>query len=194
LGLLHHPPSSVVYDAVVGSSAQDVDMPRNTRAVFLKPLSELLSLSGRRALITGSASGIGEAIAYSFAEAGADLELADMDEAGLRSVREELSRFNVETNIHRVDLLKKEDRHALWRTLERRDPDILVNNAGIYPFRDFLEMDENFLQSHGGQPELRLLALPAHDKEKTEQRRSHHKCELHRGDLAFCRGAGSLQY
>ena len=120
-------------------------MPRNTRAVFLKPLSELLSLSGRRALITGSASGIGEAIAYSFAEAGADLELADMDEAGLRSVREELSRFNVETNIHRVDLLKKEDRHALWRTLERRDPDILVNNAGIYPFRDFLEVDESFL-------------------------------------------------
>lgn len=120
-------------------------MPGNIRAGVLKPLSELLSLSGRRALITGSASGIGEAIAYRFAEAGASLELADVDEAGVKSVREELSSFNVETNIHCVDLLKKEDRHTLWKTMERRDPDILVNNAGIYPFRDFLEVDETFL-------------------------------------------------
>lgn len=120
-------------------------MPENARAHVLKPLSELLSLSGRRALITGSATGIGKAIAYRFAEAGADLELADVDEAGLRSVKEALSRFNVETNIHCVDLLKKEDRHALCKTLEKRDPDILVNNAGIYPFRNFLEVDEGFL-------------------------------------------------
>jgi len=38
----------------------------------LEPLSELISLEGKRALITGSAAGIGRAMAYRFAEAGAD--------------------------------------------------------------------------------------------------------------------------
>jgi len=49
----------------------------------LKPLSELISLEGKRALITGSAVGIGRAMAYRFAEAGADLELVDMNKKGL---------------------------------------------------------------------------------------------------------------
>jgi len=44
-----------------------------------KQLSGLISLEGKRALITGSASGIGEAIAYRYAEAGADLKLVDID-------------------------------------------------------------------------------------------------------------------
>lgn len=46
----------------------------------LSPLSELISLKGKKALITGSGTGIGEAIAYGFAEAGANLELLDIDE------------------------------------------------------------------------------------------------------------------
>jgi len=41
----------------------------------LKPLADLLSLRGERALITGAASGIGAAMARRFAEAGAGLEL-----------------------------------------------------------------------------------------------------------------------
>ena len=45
-----------------------------------KSLSELVSLKGRRALITGSAAGIGKAMANRFAEAGADLVIVDVDE------------------------------------------------------------------------------------------------------------------
>jgi len=37
----------------------------------LRPIGELISLKGKRALITGSAAGIGRAMAYRFAEAGA---------------------------------------------------------------------------------------------------------------------------
>jgi len=46
----------------------------------LTPLSALISLDKKRALITGSGSGIGRAIAYRFDEAGARLELVDINE------------------------------------------------------------------------------------------------------------------
>jgi len=112
----------------------------------LKPLSELISLKGRRALITGSAAGIGKAIACRFAEAGADLELIDKNRHGLRALEKELSPFKTKINIHTVDLSKKEDIDSLWDKLEGREPDILVNNAGMYPFKNFLEVDDTFLR------------------------------------------------
>jgi NAD(P)-dependent dehydrogenase (short-subunit alcohol dehydrogenase family) len=111
----------------------------------LPPLSELISLKGKKALITGSALGIGKAMACRFAEAGADLELVDMNERGLKTVAGELSRFEVKINIHKVDLSSKEEVDALWGKLKGEEPDILVNNAGIYPFRNFLEVDDDFL-------------------------------------------------
>jgi NAD(P)-dependent dehydrogenase (short-subunit alcohol dehydrogenase family) len=109
-----------------------------------KPLTELMSLKGKRALITGSASGIGKAIAFRFAEAGADLELVDLDLEGLTEVRDGLSSFPVEIGVHRVDLAEKEEISGLWDGLG--DVDVLVNNAGTYPERDFLEIDGEFLE------------------------------------------------
>lgn len=111
----------------------------------LKPLSELVSLHGKRALITGSAAGIGRAIAYRYAEAGAELELVDIDEGGLRAVREDLSQFKVQITTHKTDLSRKEDIDVLWKKLRDRGPDIVVNNAGVYPFKNFLKVDEGFL-------------------------------------------------
>jgi NAD(P)-dependent dehydrogenase (short-subunit alcohol dehydrogenase family) len=111
----------------------------------LKPLSELISLQGKRALITGSAVGIGRAMAYRFAEAGADLELVDMNKRGLGLVRNELSWLGSDIDIYKVDLSKEEEIGALWEELSGKEPDILVNNAGIYPFKNFLEVDDAFL-------------------------------------------------
>ena len=112
----------------------------------VKPLYELVSLEDKRALITGSAVGIGKAIAYRFAEAGADLELVDINKKGLRAVKKELSQFKSEINIHKVDVSKKEEIDVLWEELNGEEPDILVNNAGIYPFKNFLEVDDAFLK------------------------------------------------
>lgn len=111
-----------------------------------RSLSELVSLRGKRSLITGAASGIGRAMALRFAEAGSNLELVDINLEGLKDVKKEVSRFDVEVNIHKVDLSRKKEIDALWSKLEGREPDILVNNAGMYPFRDFLEVDEEFLE------------------------------------------------
>jgi 3-oxoacyl-[acyl-carrier protein] reductase len=103
-------------------------------------------LAGKSALITGSATGIGEAIAYRFAEAGADLHLVDIDNEGLNTVRRHLSESKVRTEIHSLDLSEKHQIDSLWKKLDRREPDILVNNAGIYPFRRFVEVDEEFFK------------------------------------------------
>ncbi len=110
----------------------------------LPSLSQLVSLKGKRALITGAAAGIGKAIADRFAEAKADLELVDIDSAALGRTRDELSESGGQVNAHVVDLSNKDQIDALWNTLDGHEPDILVNNAGIYPFKHFLEADEAF--------------------------------------------------
>ena len=110
------------------------------------PLAELISLKNKTALITGAGAGIGEAIAQRFAEAGANLELVDIDEAKLSAVKEDLQQFNIETNIHKTDLSKKNEIDNLWGKLKGKTPDILVNNAAIYPSKPFLEVDAEFLK------------------------------------------------
>jgi 3-oxoacyl-[acyl-carrier protein] reductase len=112
----------------------------------LKSLPELISLKGRRALITGCALGIGRAMAHRFAEAGADLELVDINRRGLGVIRKELAAFTSEINLHLADLSQREEIETLWEYLSGREPDILVNNAGVYTFKRFLEVDETFLK------------------------------------------------
>ena len=111
----------------------------------LKPLPELVSLKGKTALITGAAGGIGKAIAYRFAEAGASLELVDINDEPLEALGKGLLPF-APVNIHRVDLAREEEIDSLWGELKGKEPDILVNNAGIYPFKNFLEVDSAFLK------------------------------------------------
>lgn len=80
-----------------------------------------IDLSGRRALVTGGASGIGAAIARAFAEAGAEVTVADLNAEGAQALADEIG-----GRAWAVDL---SDTSAL-AGLEL-DVDILVNNAGI---------------------------------------------------------------
>lgn len=112
-----------------------------------KPLVELFSLSGKTALITGAASGIGKAMACRFAEAGADLVLVDINEEKLKVCCDELSKFKVRIESFNVDLCKKSAIEQLWAKLDGKEPDILVNNAGIYPMKSFVELDEAFVKN-----------------------------------------------
>ena len=107
-------------------------------------IEQLISLEGKRALITGAAGGIGRAIAWRYAEAGAELQLVDVDAATLRTTAAELEAAGYRVASYVIDLSRKEQIDELWAQLAGREPDILVNNAGVYPFREFAGADEAF--------------------------------------------------
>lgn len=112
----------------------------------MSTIYELVSLKGKVSIITGAASGIGKAIALRFAEAGSQLELIDIDFKGLENLRKEITgKFNVKVNVYNADLSRKEEIDALWSKWKDSPPDILVNNVGIYPFKKFLELDEEYV-------------------------------------------------
>jgi len=113
---------------------------------MLKPIGKLMSLEGKAALITGAAAGIGRAIAYRFAEAGADLQLVDINRQGLKETQMELVSLGHKVDILHADLSATEEINRLWLELKGQEPGILVNNVGIYPPQDFLALDAELWQ------------------------------------------------
>ena len=108
----------------------------------LGSIPEVTSLKGKTAIITGAANGIGEAISKRLGEAGASLILIDIDQSGLNKLESKLQETGAEVSTHVVDLGNKDEIDGFW---ENAQADILVNNAGIYPIKDFLELDPEFL-------------------------------------------------
>lgn len=114
----------------------------------MRMTKDLVSLAGRRVLITGAASGIGKAIALRFADAGADLILLDVDPIGVAQTAEEVSALAGSVLTHVVDLADKAQIDIYWQRFGSGPgvPDTLINNAGAYPMRDYLEVDSDFLE------------------------------------------------
>ena len=90
-------------------------------------------LAGKVAIITGAASGIGEAAALLFAEEEANLMLADVSETELEKVRDDARHLNPEVECLVTDVSDEEQvKKLVARTLERfQQLDIICNNAGI---------------------------------------------------------------
>src|SRR5687767_14255654 len=93
-------------------------------------LTDTLSLTGKRALITGAAKGIGAAIAQLFAERGASLFLLDIDEANLETTASQLRDLGLEVQAIVADVAETERVTKLLAD-SRTEIDILINNAGI---------------------------------------------------------------
>ena len=91
------------------------------------------TIRGKRALVTGAASGLGRGIALALAREGADLYLLDIDQVGLASVADEATALGVSVLTDRCDLAQPtEITHAVQTMLMKWEHiDILVNNAGI---------------------------------------------------------------
>ena len=75
----------------------------------MKPLSELTSLSGKAAIVTGGAKGIGYGITCRLAEAGAKVLIADLDEATAQNTAQELTAKGWSTAAIKVDVSSEED-------------------------------------------------------------------------------------
>ena len=96
----------------------------------------MTKLENRRALITGSSSGIGAAVALAFAEQGADVVINYPDDSQLDNVNQILSDIVKTTRkgiAIKADVSEESDADALVEQAveELGGIDILVNNAGI---------------------------------------------------------------
>jgi NAD(P)-dependent dehydrogenase (short-subunit alcohol dehydrogenase family) len=98
-------------------------------------------LSGRWALVTGAASGIGRATALALARRGADLVICDIDEAGLDTVRGEIEALGRAVLARAVDVADREQMRRFAETVHTEIPavDILVNNAGVAVAATFVD-------------------------------------------------------
>jgi len=103
-----------------------------------------LDLNGKVALVTGSARGIGQAIALTLAKRGADLVLVDLEEAALKIVAQEIEVLGKKALALKADVSNSE---AVEKLVEQAIEsfgkiDILVNNAGITRDNLLLRMKE----------------------------------------------------
>src|SRR5712692_10442222 len=87
-------------------------------------------LTGQTAVVTGAATGIGEAIARRLAKAGATVAVADLNLAGATEAARSIGggAFPIQIDISRSESVEAGIRQVLTR---QGQIDILVNNAGI---------------------------------------------------------------
>jgi NAD(P)-dependent dehydrogenase (short-subunit alcohol dehydrogenase family) len=83
-----------------------------------------MSLEGKAVLVTGGARGLGAAVCRELARAGAQLIVADLNEAGARAVAD-----SVRGRAVRLDVTRESDIAAALDGLGRLD--VLVNNAAV---------------------------------------------------------------
>lgn len=110
-----------------------------------KSLAELVSLRGRRAVVTGGGRGLGRAIALRLAEAGADLLIGDIDEElAVTAAKQLAERHGVRAVGVAMDVTDAASVAAAadLAVAELGGLEIWVNNAGIFPSVPLLEMSE----------------------------------------------------
>lgn len=102
-------------------------------------------LTGKVALVTGGATGIGRAIAQTLARAGADIAIADVDAEGAKETAQLVEQEGRRALAVEADITRSDD---VERTVEETIGalgriDILVNNAGRSYMRPLLDFRED---------------------------------------------------
>jgi short-subunit dehydrogenase len=100
------------------------------------------TLAGKRALVTGGASGIGKAIAERLAAAGAEIVLVDLNDAALREVAAAFESKGTRVRTYVLDVTDTSRITGLKEQIARDvgPIDVLVNNAGLVFGGGFLDV------------------------------------------------------
>src|SRR5713226_6704449 len=103
-----------------------------------------MELQGQVAIVTGAGRGIGRATALELARQGADIVIAEMDQAGAKRTAEEVGALGRRAIVAPTDVTSRADlRDMVDRAkAELGRIDILVNNAGIYRAASPLDVTE----------------------------------------------------
>ncbi len=93
----------------------------------------MFDLTGRVAVVTGAASGLGIVFCEAMGEAGADVVCSDIDKSGLAEVAERVKKLGRKALVIECDVSKEKDVVAMAAKTEKEFGrlDILFNNAGI---------------------------------------------------------------
>ncbi len=113
-------------------------------ALTQPPLAELVDLSGKTAIVTGGAMGIGLGIARRLHEAGASILVADLDLAAGEHATQALRAVRADSALTvRCDVSDPESVEGMVHTAVESfgGVDILVNNAGIFPMLPLKDLD-----------------------------------------------------
>ncbi len=104
-------------------------------------MSEFLGLEGKVAVVTGGASGLGQAVARGLVREGARVVLGDVDKAGLERMAVELGE---PVRVKRTDVTRRDDIAALFALTDQAfgPVQILVTCAGIISSAPLAEMTE----------------------------------------------------
>ena len=97
-------------------------------------IHDLMSLKGRTALITGGGGYIGKAIAYAYAELGANIAILDIDKDTVKKITASITdQYSVKTLGIAIDLTNDRDLRRIPDTVSRKmgGLDILVNSAAF---------------------------------------------------------------
>src|SRR5882724_1274761 len=93
----------------------------------------MFQLNNKTAVVTGGGSGIGKAIAITFARQGASVYILDMDEAGGKNVADEITSAGGKADFKKCNVALQADvKLAIANIINSSGSiDILINNAGI---------------------------------------------------------------
>jgi NAD(P)-dependent dehydrogenase (short-subunit alcohol dehydrogenase family) len=103
-------------------------------------LAELVALTGRVAVVTGGARGIGHACCERLAEAGATVVVADLDNAAATETAEALGALAAAVDIRDAASVQALAERAVDETGRL---DVWVNAAGVYPASPLLELSDD---------------------------------------------------
>jgi short-subunit dehydrogenase len=103
----------------------------------------MINLNNKVAVITGSANGLGKALAIELYKQGCHLALLDIDFAGLQKLKTDLQNENQKITIYQTDISKEQEViDARKQIIEQHGQvDILINNAAISISQLFEQVD-----------------------------------------------------